>query len=649
MKKYVYAKATIFLMGMLMFVLLPIQVKAADTATGPVDILSITKYVSQDGWSWDPATKTLTLAGVNMNGYQKYSYTENEENKSKPYSKIYNMFELPRGTTVVVKEGTENVIRSRVAGSCFCVSSTNPDNSTEGITFTGGGTLNLYMSEICVYGACDITFKDVNVNFIDADISIMSDSNPITDRTTGKKTYKDTTITMDHANVKVDNCTGGFYTYGKYVSSGQLQDDNILATSSICIKDSKVDMNVKLDTGNERNHHCMLIRNGYLNVENSTLNLQSYHEAVVVWRQYHLSEEEESLIRLKECTLQKGLKTASANLERNNSNVRAETLIQDGGRTSFSFNSKGMSFGHTFTNAVKQAVITAFPVYTVSFDSLGGSAVQDKFVVCGRTLGELPVPTKQGYEFVGWSTKKGSSTPDVSKDMVIAGDIKCYAIWKLTTSNPNANHSNKGVLEEQVKKTITSTNTDKKDVGGSKFGGLMLKATGKKKAVKLDWKRVSGAKEYVIYGSLCGSKMKELITVGGNKKTHTFKKLKSGKYYKYMVVAYKIVDGKRMAVSISKSVHAATTGKKYGNPTSISGVKKSISIKVKGKKQLKPTLKSKKKVKTHIAKFRYESSNSKIATVSKKGVITGKSKGNCTIYIYTQNGLCKKVKVKVKK
>lgn len=41
MKKYVYAKTVIFLMGMLMFVLLSIQVKAADNATGPVDIPSM--------------------------------------------------------------------------------------------------------------------------------------------------------------------------------------------------------------------------------------------------------------------------------------------------------------------------------------------------------------------------------------------------------------------------------------------------------------------------------------------------------------------------------------------------------------------------------------------------------------------------------
>lgn len=62
---------------------------------------------------------------------------------------------------------------------------------------------------------------------------------------------------------------------------------------------------------------------------------------------------------------------------------------------------------------------------------------------------------------------------------------------------------------------------------------------------------------------------------------------------------------------------------------------------------LRPKLKTKTKVKTHIAKIRYESSNPAVATVNKKGKIKGISKGSCQIYMYTQNGLYKKVKVAV--
>ena len=71
-------------------------------------------------------------------------------------------------------------------------------------------------------------------------------------------------------------------------------------------------------------------------------------------------------------------------------------------------------------------------------------------------------------------------------------------------------------------------------------------------------------------------------------------------------------------------------------------VKKSFMLKV---KQAKP--KGKKIVKKRAVMF--ESSNKKIATVSKKGVIKGKKAGKCKIYVYAQNGLMKTVKVTVKK
>ena len=37
-----------------------------------------------------------------------------------------------------------------------------------------------------------------------------------------------------------------------------------------------------------------------------------------------------------------------------------------------------------------------------------------------------------------------------------------------------------------------------------------------------------------------------------------------------------------------------------------------------------------------------------VATVTNKGVIKGKKKGTCYIYVYAQNGISKKVKVTVK-
>lgn len=197
-----------------------------------------------------------------------------------------------------------------------------------------------------------------------------------------------------------------------------------------------------------------------------------------------------------------------------------------------------------------------------------------------------------------------------------------------------------------VTKTIARTNTDKNDAKGSSFAPLKLKATSSKnKTVKLSWSKVSGAEGYIVYGAMRGKTMKKIKTTTG--KSYTVKNLKKDKYYKYMVVAYKTDKGQQVAFSISKIAHIAVKGGKYGNSTKIT-VKKINPIK-KGKKiTLKATVKnSKKKVKTYV-KLRYESTNTKIATVSSKGVITAKGKGVCYIYVYAQNGVYKKVKVTVK-
>ena len=51
---------------------------------------------------------------------------------------------------------------------------------------------------------------------------------------------------------------------------------------------------------------------------------------------------------------------------------------------------------------------------------------------------------------------------------------------------------------------------------------------------------------------------------------------------------------------------------------------------------------------SHAPKLRYVSSNKKIATVSKTGKITAKSKGSCKVYVIAVNGASKVVKVTVK-
>ena len=197
----------------------------------------------------------------------------------------------------------------------------------------------------------------------------------------------------------------------------------------------------------------------------------------------------------------------------------------------------------------------------------------------------------------------------------------------------------------KVNRKILNCKNDK-DLAGSTFGKLCVKVKkSKKKAISLTWKKIQVAKTYVIYGAKCGTSYKKIATV--HSKTFTNKKLKKGTYYKYMVVA---LNEKGKVVAISKLIHVATKGGKVGNCKKLKVNKSKVNLKQgrKFKLKVKQIAKSKKvKLKKH-RKTAFESDNQNVAVVSKKGVITAKKKGKCSVYVYAQNGVYKQVKVTVK-
>lgn len=202
---------------------------------------------------------------------------------------------------------------------------------------------------------------------------------------------------------------------------------------------------------------------------------------------------------------------------------------------------------------------------------------------------------------------------------------------------------------EEKEKEITVKNTDKDDIPGSAHRFLMLKASPKKTSIKLTWKKIKGADGYVIYGAKCGKKMAKIATITDPaKKSYTVKKLKKGTYYKFIVVAYKNTAEAEKVITTAKSIHAATSGGLKGNPISLKVKKSKLKLKTGKTAKIKASYKKNKKVSVHIAKFRYESSNEKVATVDKKGKVKAVGNGTCKIYVFTQNGICKTVKVTVK-
>ena len=185
--------------------------------------------------------------------------------------------------------------------------------------------------------------------------------------------------------------------------------------------------------------------------------------------------------------------------------------------------------------------------------------------------------------------------------------------------------------------------------------------TQKNNKVQVSWTKVNEADGYDVYINYCGSKETEAAkTIKDNSTTSASfdkiedKKINHKKSFRVRVYAYKMVNGKKIIIAKTITAHlAGTKSVKYTNPKALKLTKSAYQIKVKKTAQIeaKVTLENSSKMllpESHAAKLRYKSSNTKIATVNKNGKITGKSKGTCYIYVYTVNGLMKKVKVTVK-
>ena len=97
--------------------------------------------------------------------------------------------------------------------------------------------------------------------------------------------------------------------------------------------------------------------------------------------------------------------------------------------------------------------------YTVTFNSNGGSDVDSIQVPYNTAIGELPVPTKEGYEFAGWFTSL-SGGENITEDTVITTNVTYYAQWNLINYNITLNLMGGGSGEYKQTYTILDSNFD---------------------------------------------------------------------------------------------------------------------------------------------------------------------------------------------
>ncbi|MCR5624512.1 MAG: Ig-like domain-containing protein, partial [Lachnospiraceae bacterium] len=214
-------------------------------------------------------------------------------------------------------------------------------------------------------------------------------------------------------------------------------------------------------------------------------------------------------------------------------------------------------------------------------------------------------------------------------------------------------------------KGLASVNYDIKYVAGKLYvlpntqlyEGLSATQEGKK--LKLTWGKVDGADGYDIYVCYCGGTLpsKPTKTVSGLEKVKIKKllgkKLNVKDKFKIRIVAWKDVNGEKTELARTLIAHVvAAKNKEYVNVKKLTIKNSEIALATGASEKIKAKAKLTKKNgkqldDEHGRDFRYLSSNPYVATVDKKGNVTGLKSGECVIYVLTRNFIVKKVTVKV--
>jgi uncharacterized repeat protein (TIGR02543 family) len=91
-----------------------------------------------------------------------------------------------------------------------------------------------------------------------------------------------------------------------------------------------------------------------------------------------------------------------------------------------------------FLKSGRTITVTASPVYTVTFDSRGGSGVSNDTAVSGGLLARPADPARDGFDFGGWYTEAALINEWNFTSDTVTSDITLYAKWTSTggvTSN----------------------------------------------------------------------------------------------------------------------------------------------------------------------------------------------------------------------
>ena len=178
--------------------------------------------------------------------------------------------------------------------------------------------------------------------------------------------------------------------------------------------------------------------------------------------------------------------------------------------------------------------------------------------------------------------------------------------------------------------------------------------------VTVKWGKVPGAGRYVVYANYCDknhkAKFKKIKTVGAKVTKYNItrlngKKINPKKNVKVYITAQRKQDGKWKKLFKTPVFHIAGAKTKYSNVKKITVRKASFTLEEGRTAKIKPKLvlvNKKKKAVIHDRKFRFKSTSTAVVKVTKSGKLKAVGKGSATVFVYSNNGTAKAVKVKVK-
>lgn len=298
-------------------------------------------------------------------------------------------------------------------------------------------------------------------------------------------------------------------------------------------------------------------------------------------------------------------------------------------------------------SALQQQAVGSRPAWDIKLTS-GGKNISDMGgVITLRTPYELRSGEQSNGIVVYYVDENGNrESCETSYD-----PVKKLISWKTS-------HLSVYMIGYDENRVTPDTDTEDQSVrGGSQVSKLklpILLATGKggNRKITISWRSYEDADGYDCYWSYCDGKRsyKKLATVKAAKDRVTSRRLANNRRYKYFVAAYKLIDGKKVYIAKSNSLHVALKDAKATNAKKVTVNQTHVRLKagdtfvIRSRTRLENT---NKKELLHAAAYRYYTSDQSVASVSKTGKIKALKSGTCVIYVVANNGVYGTIKVTV--